>query len=246
MSVDGLKKIASGAEGGAAITAQDVKAFIRANPSVVVDDPELLALIVPDATSEDGVIADMQRFAIDRLKHHMADLTRQRDATLNTIRANAVVTEKAQQAVLSILDARNFEHMVKVITRDIGPLIDVDRVVMCLEETDIDEEELATIEQIGVRILPECAVDAVLGEGANTHLQGDTHGSGMIFGAGARDVQSYALIRLAISPDTPPGLLALGSHSPDTFHAQQGVDLLEFIARVVERQVRAWLGLPAA
>ncbi len=246
MAIDGLTRLPSDLPVEHELTAAGVKAYVRAHPGVIADDAELLSAIVPGAASEDGVVADMQRFAIDRLKQHMADLTRQRDLTQANMRANAAAAAQVQNAVLAILEARNFEHMVQVITKETGPLVGIDRVVLCVEEPDVSSDDFTAVEKMGVRVLPECVVDAALGEGVMSLLQSDTHGSATIFGPNARDVRSFALIRLAVSPVAPPGLLAFGSHSPDTFHAQQGVDLLEFVARVIERQVRAWLGLPAA
>jgi uncharacterized protein YigA (DUF484 family) len=66
----------------------------------------------------------------------------------------------------------------------------------------------------------------------------------MIFGAAAGLVASQALIRLEISPATPPALLALGARQPDQFHQGQGTELLTFLAGVLENCIRAWLDLP--
>jgi len=76
-------------------------------------------------------------------------------------------------------------------------------------------------------------------------LKADTHGPAMLFGPNGREVRSFALIRLAISPIAPPGILALGCHASDAFDPSQGTDLLDFLARVLERQVRTWLNLPS-
>ncbi len=246
MAIDGLTRVPVQPLAEKSLSAKDIKDFVRANPHIITDDADLLSAIVPGAVSDEGVVADMQRFAIDRFKQHIADLTRQRDMTQANMRSNAAAAAQVHNAVLAILEARNFEHMVQIISKELGPMVDIDRVVLCVEEPEQNIDDFAAVEKMGVRILPECMVDTVLGEGVMSVLKGDTHGSANIFGANARDVRSFALIRLAVSPVAPPGLLALGSHSPDTFHAQQGVDLLDFIARVIERQVRAWLGLPAA
>jgi len=42
------------------------------------------------------------------------------------------------------------------------------------------------------------------------------------------------------------GLLALGGFEAEQFHPDQAIDLLEFLARIVERCVRQWLELPPA
>ena len=57
-------------------------------------------------------------------------------------------------------------------------------------------------------------------------------------------VRSDALIRLRISTNTPPALLALGSRQTGAFHAGQGTELLTFLSKVLEVSFRAWLHLP--
>jgi hypothetical protein len=51
-------------------------------------------------------------------------------------------------------------------------------------------------------------------------------------------------VRLRFNSQTPAGLLALGSRQEEKFHPGQGTELLQFLARALERCVRAWLDLP--
>jgi uncharacterized protein YigA (DUF484 family) len=229
------------------VNAESVRDYIRNHPEIVAEDTELLGTIIPAIYANDGAAYDMQRFAIDRLKAQTDELIRQRDRAMNSLRVNAAVTARMQSAVLSILEARNFEEMIRCITSRLAGTLEVDRIQMCVEETHEGMiDNLTEAEKLGVRIVPECGVDAMLGEGGNAILESDTRGPAMLFGPSGRDVKSYALVRLAFSPIAPPGLLAIGSHDPHTFAPKQGTDSLEFLARVIERQVRAWLGLPEA
>ena len=65
-----------------------------------------------------------------------------------------------------------------------------------------------------------------------------------IFGGGATLVRSQALLRVDISMDTPPAILAFGSRNPHLFEDGQATDQVAFLARVVERAFRRWLDLP--
>ena len=76
-------------------------------------------------------------------------------------------------------------------------------------------------------------------------LRDNIEGDATIFGAGAGLVSSDALLRLNIAPNAPRALLAFGSRQPDQFHAGQGTELLNFLARVLESCFRSWLELPA-
>ena len=55
-----------------------------------------------------------------------------------------------------------------------------------------------------------------------------------------------ALIRLDIHSKAPAGILAFGSRNPDFFAPDQGTELVTFLARVVERCIKAWLTLPSS
>jgi len=84
----------------------------------------------------------------------------------------------------------------------------------------------------------------MLGKGALTLLKAVPKGDPLVFGPGANLVRSQALIRLAPSKGSPPGLLALGSRDEKKFHPGQGSELLQFLCRLLERLIRTWLDLP--
>jgi len=231
-------------QGALELQPETVKAYLRANPQIVINDPDLLCALLPDAIAEEGAVRDVQRVAIEHLRSQTNELIRQRDRAFDTLRLNGSVLRITERAVLAILEARNFEDMINVITKRLPSIIEVDCIVMCMEEFGGIGEDLSLVEDLGVRIVPECAVDAALGEGGNSALKSDTTGIRTLFGDNADDVQSYALIRLAAGPTAPAGLLAIGSHSPKAFHPSQGADMVEFLARIIERQICSWLGLP--
>jgi len=84
----------------------------------------------------------------------------------------------------------------------------------------------------------------VLEPGRDMLLRPRVRGARTIFGSAASLVRSDALLRLKISPAAPAGLLALGSRKENRFHPGQGTELLGFLARALERSIRAWLDLP--
>src|SRR5690606_1437514 len=95
----------------------------------------------------------------------------------------------------------------------------------------------------GIRVVDE-GFGAHLRGGRDIVLAGDVRGDEALFGAAAGLVRSHALARLNVSSETPPCLLALGSREPDMFHDGMRTELMSFMARVMERCIRAWLDLP--
>lgn len=223
---------------------ETVKAYLLAHPNILTDDPDLLCALIPAAKGQEGAVLDVQRVAIDHLKNQSKELMRQRDRAFDTLRQNSVTARITENAILSIMESRNFEDMVRMVTKRLPSMIEVDHIVLCMEEFDRAAATMAMIKEIGIHIVPECTVDAALGMGGNSVLKSKTKGIKTLFGDVADDVQSYALLRLAISPDAPQGLLAIGSSQPNTFHPSLGSDMLEFLSRVIERQIGSWLGLP--
>jgi uncharacterized protein YigA (DUF484 family) len=75
-------------------------------------------------------------------------------------------------------------------------------------------------------------------------LQNNISGIEPIYGGGATLVQSQILLRVDISMNTPPAILAFGSRDPNMFGKGQATDQILFLARVIERCFRHWLDLP--
>ena len=65
-----------------------------------------------------------------------------------------------------------------------------------------------------------------------------------LFAGGSTLVRSDALVRLSISPATPPVLLAFGSRDPHRFDTGQATELIDFLGSVLEHVIRIWLHLP--
>jgi uncharacterized protein YigA (DUF484 family) len=61
-----------------------------------------------------------------------------------------------------------------------------------------------------------------------------------LFGASAGGVGSMALVRLELWRIDHPGLLALGAAREEVFSREMGADLVEFLARVIERMADRW------
>ncbi len=171
---------------------------------------------------EDGTLKDQHR--------EMKSTTRAKINNNNTINS----------AYLILLDARTFEQLIQTITTDLAVLLDLDVAALVVE---VNGGERPHVHTTGVRVVEAGTVDGWLGK-RGVMLYSDLYGDPAIFGGAAGLVRSQALIRIQVSEDTPAGLLAFGSRDPEMFHSGQGTELVCFLARVIERSIRAWLDLP--
>lgn len=222
-------------------TADQVAAYLADHPDFLSSHPDLAArLVPPPAPSDDGVV-DLRAYMLERVRGEVDRLRSQQRALVSATRANQNTQSRAHTAILFLLDAESFEQLIQAITTDLAVLLDLDVAALLVESNGAD---LPHVHRTGVQVVPEGFIDRHL-QGRDVLLEGDIAGDPVIYGAGAGLVRSQALVRLDVSSETPPCLLALGSREPDLFHAGLRTELLSFLASVLERCIRFWLDLPA-
>lgn len=227
-------------------TAQEVAAYLRAHPDFLVEHPDLVQVLAPPARMAPDAgprsVVDMQQFMLKRLQVEIDRLKRDQRDLVQTGRSNLAIQSRVHAASLALLSATSFEYLIQTVTTDFAVLLDVDVVMLCLEPS---ASSVPGMRAAGVQVLATNAVDRLIGENRDVILRPDVAGDPAIFGAAAGLVRSDAFIRLRISAKAPSGLLAFGSRRVGAFHANQGTELLGYLARVLESCIRAWLDLPA-
>ncbi len=220
-------------------TEEEVGAYLKAHPDFLARHAELVHhLILPPADRGEGSnVVDLQSFMLDRLRREVRTLKDQQRDLIATARANMNSQNRIHAAVLSLLDAPSFPLFVQTITTDLAMMLGVDVASLVIESNGPAPSNSGVI-----AALPG-TVARLLG-GRDVMLLSNTPGTADVFGPGAGLVRSQALIRLQVSADSPPGLLAFGARDPVLFHESQATELVGFLARVVERCLRAWLDLP--
>ena len=87
--------------------------------------------------------------------------------------------------------------------------------------------------------LDDGGVEFILGEGAN-HLLGEDAVRPVIFGDETHDILSGALIAIHLEGGERPGLVAFGSVGRYGFTPEMGIELITFIARMIEKVANRW------
>jgi uncharacterized protein YigA (DUF484 family) len=221
-----------------AMKKDDVIAYLKKNREFFKDHPEVLEHLDLPAKEHGPGVVDFQSALLSRLKTDKAGAQKLQKDLLDTFRANMNNQNRIHTAVLVLLEADGFEELVAVITQDFPILLDVDTVNIIIEATS---KEIPFVNQSGIRFSRQGTVAKWLGTG-DALLQDNINGNEEIFGPGAGLVKSHALMRLEISPDTPAAILAFGSRNPDMFNPGQAIEQVGFLAQVVERTFRIWLG----
>lgn len=224
------------------LTAEDVAAWLAAHPDFLARRPDLVALIAPPERELGDQVADFQQALIRRLKRTVDEQQALSRELIDTSRDNLSVTSQVHEAIIRLLEANSFEQMIQIVTTDFAVVLDVDVVTLCIETR---EQDGFTLRMRGVHLVAPGTVDSLFrGHSGTVRLRSQVSGDPEIYGGAAPLVQSDALVRLSISPTTPPAVVAFASRHADRYHPGQATELLAFTGRVVERIVRLWLELP--
>ncbi|MGE0251202.1 MAG: DUF484 family protein [Dongiaceae bacterium] len=231
-------------EGKTSLKPEDVLRFLRSNPNFLIKHPEALALLSPPSLHEEkggkNSIVDLHAFMLKRLQSQVSKLKETQNELLTATRDNMGLQQRIHQAVLVMLSARSFEEFVEIVTQELNVHLQVDAIALCIEAPDFEQE---TGPLFGIQVIEPGLSDEILGA-RDVVFRPEIVGDPALFGGMAPLIQSDAIVRLQISPMTPPGLLVLGSRQVNAFHGALSAELLLFFAEAIERQITTWLQLP--
>ncbi|ARE39926.1 hypothetical protein RGUI_1785 [Rhodovulum sp. P5] len=217
--------------------ADDLRAKIIAEPTVILDDPDLMrALVAANERKMGGNIVDMRGIAMERLETRLDRLEETHRSVIAAAYENIAGTGQIQRAVLRLLEPVDLPSFLTCLADEVAPILRVEALRIVLEAG----EDAANARALGpvLELAPAGFCDAYIGPerpGRTVILRETTPGPGTLYDTAARAVRSEALIRMSVGRDGTAGLLALGSADPMQFAPNQGTDLLTFFGGVVER-----------
>ena len=220
------------------VGAQDVIAYLRQHPDFLERHPEALRLVRPPSRKTGDGVLDFQHFMLERLRRDVVRLEGEQKSLISTSRGNLASQCRVHKAVVAMLRAANFEHLLQIVTTDLAVLIDVDVVTIGVES---ETARMTRLPVHGIHLLRSGTVDALLGPNRDHLLASDIQADPALFGAAAGLVRSQALLRLSISRSGPIGLMCIGTRKPDTFQPGLGTELLTFLARALGITIAQWL-----
>ena len=200
-------------KGSNGILADDVAAFLRANPGWLSANPELYSLLDPPQRLHGEPLADHMAAMLAQARAQAESLSAQADSVLAAGRAAAGLSARVQEAVLALMRAAD---LVECVTAEWPALLGVDAATLCAEE-----------DRPGLRPLPAGTIDRLFGprEVVFREKPAETR---MLHGSAAPLARVDALVRLAGG-----ALLALAARDPAQLHPSQGVRPLAFLGRAI-------------
>jgi uncharacterized protein YigA (DUF484 family) len=218
------------------LMAGEVRDYLHAHPDFLANNTDLLDVLTPPRQRFDDDVRDFQRFMLANLQKGIGKLKDERDYTLQLLQDHLYRQSRMNVATLSILEATSFRAMIRVIEDDLPLLLDHEVVELFVEDSGTP---LPGLRKVSPGFVNEWLPNRDIA------LEENIHGVGELFGSRAHRVRSQALVRLSISSEVAPGMLALGHRDPSHYSAGLATEQVLHMAGLIELCTRKWLDLPA-
>lgn len=205
-----------------------VRRFLSDNPDFLKGDEGLLAeLGLTVAASNVVELAPLARVhAAHQRESEMRQLMEE------TARANFAAQAQTHGAVVDLLDARNNADLARRVDELARTRFGLAAGVIALECEGLPPS--------GWKGLVDGQVDMLLEGSRRMARMGFAPTALGLFDPHAGEIQSMAMVRMAIWEPSRAGLLVFGSQDPAGFTPDMGSELVAFLARVVERTAERW------
>ncbi len=194
--------------------ADEVRAFLRAHPEFLAENPELYRVLLPPARVHGGDVEDHMAAMLAAQRAHARAMQDEAGRVVAVGRAQAGLAARVQEAVLALIEARS---TVECVASDFPRTLAVDAASLC-----------ATAPILGARRLPPGSLATLFGQRAVVFAAPEGWAS-TLHGEAAGLARHQVLIRI-------PGhdaLVALAARDGDVLDPSQGLACWHFLARAV-------------
>ncbi|MCX4187607.1 DUF484 family protein [Methylophaga sp. OBS4] len=220
------------------VTTTDIEAYLQQHPDFFLQNPQLLESLELNSSPE-GTISLAQK-QLQRLQDKNKQLNEQLHALLDNAHSNTQLQQRVHALCLNLLDAPDLASLIKTLVTELKHEFAADDVALRLfysadkeltlpelaanvSQLHADDKSLRSFDNLFSKQKPVC------GRLTKTQKQ-------LLFPEQAAAIQSVACLPLGHEPCA--GLLAIGSHDANRFHADMGTDYLSFLGEVFMRIVR--------
>ncbi len=224
------------------ITEQQVIAYLRANPDFLQLHPDILTILLPPKHNLGDNVEDFQHHMLSKLQLDLQKLKNRYSNLIDASRDNMSIQSQVHKAVLGIVKTENIEQLLQMLRQDFLQLFAVDIVTLALESEIAQSQYYADkcdgSYNSGLSVIKPGAVNnATNGKSCKLIADITQLADGIIsqiFPHDAGMINSVALLKLVLPSNNQHALLAFGSRKKGHFHSKQGVELLDFMARIIE------------
>ena len=205
------------------------RALMLQNPDLVREDDELLRTLgLKQAPSN---VVEFGPAALARLEAARERESSARQEVESLARANFTAQAQTHALILELLEARNNADLAYRLNEAAQRRFGLEAASIAIEGPGRAPA--------GWRLMPAGLLDLILGVDGFCRM-GQCIGGDELFGDEAEHVKSIALVRITLWEPARQGVVAFGSGEREGFTPEMGVELVAFLARVVERIAERW------
>ncbi|PWS38922.1 hypothetical protein DFH01_06655 [Falsiroseomonas bella] len=213
--------------------AEEVAAFLVANPDFLARRPELYRALTPPKRVHGENLADHMAAMVAAERARLRALEAEMQAAVADGRAGTGLVLRVRLAVLALMRARDVPD---TIAHEWPPLLRVESCALLAEapaaRAVINGRAETALPRHGVRILPPGAVARLIGPGRDALVRSEVTERDLLHAEAAPLVVRDALVKVPLWCGTPC-LLALGARESVALPARQSAQTLAFLGRAV-------------
>jgi uncharacterized protein YigA (DUF484 family) len=226
-----------------------IRQWLISHPQFLQQNLDLFQIIAPPLVQHGGNVVDFQHHLLGQLQDNLRQMKERYEGLIVASRDNMSTQTQVHQAVLGIIRAANLDHLLQMLTQDLLRLFDVDMVRLAIESPLAEyyaAQESEQQEPSGFTFITPDQVDIILGKGQDVRLIADLQAEMSaalheLFADSLGLIRSCILLRMALPHNNRSAILVFGVRHENRFHPQQGVDLLQFLAQIVEYKLDSCL-----
>ncbi|NOZ42349.1 MAG: DUF484 family protein [Alphaproteobacteria bacterium] len=208
------------------LSEEDIRGYLKQHPDFFDQNRDLLAILKPTRPKHGDGIIDFQAVLRDRLQHEVASLNDAQGSLIHASRRNMTTQARIHAAVLTLMEARDFDHLCHITCHDLVDILQLDSLTLCFER----DEGKTLPQNANIRLLKPGLIAEFLGHEATAILRDNVRAAREIYGPATPLIKAEALVRIDASDRHPVGILAFGSRDKTFFAPGQGTELLRFLA----------------
>jgi hypothetical protein len=213
--------------------AEEVAAFLVANPDFLARRPEIYRALTPPRRVHGENLADHMAAMVAAERARLRALEAEIQAALADGRAGAGLALRVRLAVLALMRSRNIPETV---SQELPPLLRME-VCTLLAEPRLPRSLLngraeSGLPRYGVRAMPEGSVMRLVGPGRDARVRTEVTDAELLHAEAAPLVVRDALVKVPLWCGTPC-ILALGARESGALPGRQASHTLAFLGRAV-------------
>lgn len=213
--------------------AEEVAAFLVANPDFLARRPDLYRVLTPPRRVHGENLADHMAAMVAAERARLRALEAEMQAALADGRAGTGLALRVRLAVLALMRARDVPDTV---TQEWPPLLRVESCALLAEPRPgpvyLRGRNDSALPRQGVRLLPEGTVARLLGSGRDARVRTEVTDGELLHAEAAPLIVRDALVKVPLWCGTPC-LLALGAREAVALPTRQSAQTLAFLGRAL-------------